>query len=84
MAWYKTICCLDQEYMYVFDCFCHCMEGLHKFMMTCIDQYGATRIKLRSVRLLCRMSLGLSKNQFPMGKLILDLLLAVRKCSCQT
>ena len=95
MAWYKTICCLDQEYMYpctrleymyVFDCLCHCMEGLHKFMMTCIDQYRATStgIKLRSVRLLCRMRLGVSKNQFPIGKLILDLLLAVRKCSCQT
>ena len=31
------------EYMYVFDHFCHCTQGSHKFMMTCIDtnQYRA-------------------------------------------
>ena len=61
MAWHKPICCLDQEYMYVFDHFCHCTQGLDKFMVTCIDNVSiqGTRIKLRSVRLLCRIRLGL-------------------------
>ena len=61
MAWYKPICCLNQEYMYVFDHFCHCTQGLHKFMVTCIDNVSiqGTSIKLRSVRLLCRIHLSL-------------------------
>ena len=64
---------LDQEYMYVCGQFSHCTQGLRKFMVTTY-QYRATRIKLRSVRLLCRMHLGETDY----------LLLAVRKCSCQT
>ena len=38
MAWPKTICCLDQEYTCIVCYhFCHCTQGLHKFMVTCID-----------------------------------------------
>ena len=50
------------EYMYVFDHFCHCTQGLHKFMMTYIDNIsiqGQYRINSRSVGLLCSMHLGL-------------------------
>ena len=74
------------EYMYVFDHFCHCTQGSHKFMMTCIDTYQY-RANIPDKFKECRTVVWnafRSKISFPMEKLMLDLLIAVRKCSCQT
>ena len=68
MVWYKPICCLDQEYMYVFDHFCHCTQGLHKFMVTNVSIQG-TSIKLIKECQAIVQNTFKSKISFPVGKL---------------
>ena len=72
MAWHKTIHCLDEDYCTFFYHFCHCTQGLHKFMVTCIDNVSIqghyNKVKE------CQANAFRAKISFPMGKLIIDLL----------
>ena len=52
------------EYMYFIDRFCHCTQGLHKFLMTCIDNSLVPRPPPSFLSLAVRKS-GRGPGTFP-------------------
>ena len=76
MAWHKTVCLISNTCMLLI------ISALYTRSTQIYGDLHGQHIKL-GVPGFC-VDAFRSKISFPMGKLILDLLLAVRKCSCQT